>query len=63
VLADVALDKLQQNIGHVLALGGRGRLEGVVQPAYLRSLLRAEIQNDMAAPVFIRKRSFGLQIL
>ncbi len=31
VLGDVALDELHQDIGHVLPLGGGGRLEGVVQ--------------------------------
>ena len=31
MLIDVAADKLQQLVGHVLASGGRGRLEAVVQ--------------------------------
>ena len=31
VLADVVFDELQQDVGHVLAAGGGGRLEGVVQ--------------------------------
>ena len=31
MLADVLFDELQQNVGHVLAAGGDGRLEGVVQ--------------------------------
>ena len=31
VLRDILLDELQQHVGHVLPLGGGGRLEGVVQ--------------------------------
>ena len=34
VLTDVVFDKLQQNIGHVLAAGGGRRLESVVQAEF-----------------------------
>jgi len=45
VFRDVALDELQQHVGHVLALGGGGRLEAVVEFA-------GDVQVHALCPLF-----------